>query len=434
MICAAKAVEMLTKALRRGLGPATIAATLLIGTAWAQPPALVGDAGGDDVLWEARTALEQFRTMVGVVQQAQARGDAEAFARATEQAQQHLDRARELFDRGDAGESEDVDTLRAYAEVLRMSQDTDLAAEISRRVTELDPEDARAWLTLGRDLMLMGGGDAREALEALRTAVRLDPEPSITAEAWTAQGILLFGEGLYELSSSAFEQALEANDAFPPALIGRAALWIRDGKLHDAANLFDTPDLIPPQLGGQLRGMIDKALSDFTQRRIWFDDTAENHAAYAKLLVRFERVEESVLPLERALALDDGNYVHWNLLASVCRSPNVANLERAREAYLRSLELNPDQPRTRQALEELEEQGVTGEAEPEPESEAEPRPSPAIEPPAPSVSSPEASEPAPVEPADEAQAVPAVPEAAEPPAVPDVPADPPTPDAPASAG
>lgn len=428
MICAVKAVEVLRKAMRRGLWPATVAATLLVGTVWAQPPALVGDPGGGDVLWEARTALEQFRTAVGAVQQAQALGDPEAFARATEQAQQHLDRARELFDRGDAGESDDVDTLRAYAEVLRMSQDTDLAAEVSRRVTELDPEDARAWLTLGRDLMLMGRGDAREALEALRTAVRLEPEPSIMAEAWTAQGILLFEQGLYALSSAAFEQALEANDAFAPALIGRAALWIRDGKLREAADLFDTPDLIPPQLGGQLRGMIDRGLSDFAQRRIWFGDTAENHAAYAKLLVRFERVEESVLPLERALALDDGNYVHWNLLASVCRSPNVANLERAREAYLRSLELNPDQPRARQALEELAEQGVTGEVEPEPQSEAEPQPSPAIEPPAPTVSSPEMSEPAPADPADEAPAVPAVPES------PDVPGVSPTTEVPASAG
>jgi len=297
MTCEVKAMRLSTDALRRCLGPAAIAALLIAGAASAQPPALVGVEGGDDVLWEARTAIEQFRKTVGLVQQAQAQGDGEAFMRATQQAQGHLDRARELFERGNAAASTDVEILRAYAEALRMGQDTDLAAEISRRVTELDPEDSRAWLTLGRDLMLLGGR-APEALEALRTAVRLEPDaPSLAAEALTAQGILLFNQGLYALSLDAFDQALEANNAYTAALIGRAALWIRDGKLREAADLFDTPDLIPPQLGGQLRGMIDKALSDFAQRRIWFDDRAENHVAYAKLLVRFERVQESVLPL-----------------------------------------------------------------------------------------------------------------------------------------
>ncbi|MDZ4860566.1 MAG: hypothetical protein SGI88_16440, partial [Candidatus Hydrogenedentes bacterium] len=54
----------------------------------------------------------------------------------------------------------------------------------------------------------------------------------------------------------------------------------------------------------------------------------------------------------RSLRIDGKNFAALNLMGSVYRGLN--RLRGAREAFMRSLELNADQPRTRQALDELD--------------------------------------------------------------------------------
>ena len=159
--------------------------------------------------------------------------------------------------------------------------------------------------------------------------------------------------GLRQFAASYYKQACTAApDALQPK-VALAALKIRDGLILEASADLDALGTIPPGSMLMVQQNLGAALTDFRDRRLWFSDTGANHLAYTKLLLRAGRNAESLQPLERALELDGGNFVPWNLLGSLSRE--LGNYARAREAFTKSLELNPDQPRTEEALRTIDE-------------------------------------------------------------------------------
>jgi Flp pilus assembly protein TadD len=90
---------------------------------------------------------------------------------------------------------------------------------------------------------------------------------------------------------------------------------------------------------------------NFRRDRVIVPDTAAAQRGLAKICVRLGFLQEGRLAIERAVHLEDTDVFSWNLLGSLSRQ--AGELERARVAFTRSLELEPDQPRTKQALEEL---------------------------------------------------------------------------------
>lgn len=310
-------------------------------------------------LWEARTKLGQFKTALAAAQELERDGQEDAANTQRSVASEHLRRARDLFDLANASESKDADVLMEYAETLALTEDPDLAAEVLQRCVQIRPESAPAWLALGRALAELGPGRLADAERALREAVRLAGDAPQNTEARTMLVMCYWNAGLYDFARESSQELAEHAPNHIPNRIIMAALDIRDGKLLDASDALDELGALPPGLSVLLANMLTKALDDFDLSRRSIPDEPEHHAAYAKLLMRADRLEASRLPLERALRLDPNNYTYWNLLASLSRLAD--DLPRARDAYRRSLEIYPDQPRTREALQSLED-----EAEPEP--------------------------------------------------------------------
>ncbi len=304
---------------------------------------------------EARALLGQFRETVRTLQS----GGADQ-AKAQEQmasAMKDLEKIRALFELGGAADSNDADALQDYADVLRSMGDTDLAVKALERAVHIEPNAAKAWLSLGENEATLGSAHAPNAQRALRQAATLldtprsDDERKTALSVHRALGRLYYENGLYDLSRQAFLHAHELAPDDAEAHVGLAMLDVRDGKILDASNALDAINADSFRANMMIGQMLDPALDAFDESRRWFPDTAQDNAAYAKLLIRANRINQSVPPMERAVKLDPNQYVYWNLLASVNRPLN--NVSRMREAYEHSLALNPNQPFVQEALAQL---------------------------------------------------------------------------------
>lgn len=279
---------------------------------------------------------------------ASARGEFETLEQHAAKAQELLTTVRALFDETHAATATDPELLADYANVLGWMGDYDLAAEALRRATTFGPDNAATWLALGRTLSALGGDHAAEAEQALRESLRLDSTSETAANAYLALGRLYRMSGLRDLANESYAKALEVA---PDNMRIRAAMVlvkIRGGNLLEASQDLDTIQDVPIEFTSECA----EAIRDFEASRRWIPDTPEGHLAYGKLLIRVERLQDAMAPLERSLKLDPQQYVVWNFLGSVCRQLDQRG--RAREAFAKSLEINPDQPRTQTALAELE--------------------------------------------------------------------------------
>ena len=70
--------------------------------------------------------------------------------------------------------------------------------------TEIDPQDADAWIGKGRDLHNLGSYE--EAIEAYNEAIKIDPQ---FAFAWNNKGLALSSLGRYEEAEQCFQRAIE---------------------------------------------------------------------------------------------------------------------------------------------------------------------------------------------------------------------------------
>jgi len=303
---------------------------------------------------QGREKFEAFESEMSAAVKAQAERDVDTARSHHTRASQYLQDARNLFDRAPAAKSEDPDILKDYADLLIVMGDVDLASEVLRRRAELTPHDAEAWFALGRVLGPRGRAYEAEAAAALRRALKLDGAGTEAANINSELGRLYWRGGLFQLAERSYSKAEAASKSNVSAAIGLAALAIRKGKMAEASAKLDVLGALAPDKANMLERMVGEALVDFEQSPRWFADTAQNHMAYAKVLIRVNRLPQSVMPLERALELDPDNYVDWNLMGSVMRG--LGDLNEARRAFRKSLELNPDQPRTREVLEELAEE------------------------------------------------------------------------------
>lgn len=267
-------------------------------------------------------------------------------------AAQLLREAKALFVEARAPESTDPALLAEYAELLLTMDERDLAAETLRDAARLDPENPNAWLYLARVEATLGSAGEKEAFKHLQRVLKLDATSPAAAEAHVELGHLYTQNGLYELAEEAFATGLALSPENPLGRIGAAAVEVRRGLMTQASQRLDTLTVLTPGQSVKLQELLTLSLRDFERSRILFPDTADAHLSYAKILLRAGRLPACIAPLERSLALDPGNYIAWNLLGSVSRG--LGDLPAARHAFQQSLEAEPGQPRTQQAIEDLD--------------------------------------------------------------------------------
>lgn len=312
--------------------------------ACAQPLDVAGIRGKVEEASKARRASEA----------AYAENKPDEGRRLLEEAQKLLNEARAEYEAIGAPHSDDPKLLTDYADLLLGSGDYDLAEQVLLRAVKANPEDAAVWLKLGQTQAALGPKSESRAILSLRKAVSIEPKTKSTVQANASLGALYQESGLYEFAREAYLKAIAQDPEHIGSKLALASLDAREGEMVKANEAYESIESQTAEYAPFIKRTLGPALNGFAQSRRWLPDTAEMHLAYAELLIRADRLEESFWPLNRSLKLDDKNYIAWNLMGSVMRGMN--RLRGSREAFMRSLELNPDQPRTREALTELDRQ------------------------------------------------------------------------------
>ena len=299
----------------------------------------------------ARAAMAQYKAEMQLAGEAASKNDAKGAASHEDSARKYLKEACDQFATADAGESDDVSVLRDYAGACLLNDDYDLAAAALERATEIEPGDAGLWVSLGYALTELGAKRANDAAGAFHKAIGLNPGADTVAGAYVGLGEVYRRQSLHELARESYQKALEAKPDLRAAKLAMAAARVRDGEVLEASNDLDALGAMSNEEAGLLGTLLSESLQAFDSARLVFPETHEHHLAYAKLLLRAGKVSQALGAAERAAALGPGDYVTWNMVGGLSRQGG--NVKRAKEAYTKSLEINPDQPRTREALQAL---------------------------------------------------------------------------------
>ena len=317
---------------------AVCAWTLVVIPAWSQDELTKGDDAYATYLNATSASL----------QAADAGNTAEA-AQQGKDATMALLQARRSYELGRAYQSDDVDSLTRYGLVLGLMGDFDLAAKAFRRVLKMTPDDASAWLNLGRSLAESGA--AKETVEVFQRCIELSGDAESKAEAHVALGDLYMGRGVHVLAEEQYAAALEASSDFVVAKIALVGLKLRLGMAAEADQQLEALGDIGAVYNAPMQEHLVKALRDFDEARLWVQDDKENQMAYGKLLARVGGAADAIGPLKRALALDGQDYEGWNLLGSQYR--RVGDTKNAQAAFIKSLGINADQPEILDAMQAL---------------------------------------------------------------------------------
>jgi len=266
-------------------------------------------------------------------------------------------RAIIAFQQAGADISDNPDRVQEFAETAEKAGEYDLAARAYQRLSDLQPEDWKWKLAAGRLYRLTGDIYHDQALYFLQLCAATGAAPTVLrADAYVELGKLYWSMGLFENAKGFFSSAQELVPEHAVAQIGLAAVAVRDGDMVAGSGMLDGLTDLTDVETSVLNFLVSQALSGFIDSRSVFPDTAEQHYGYARLLVRVGRYYETMLALERSLDLDKDNYPAYNLLGGVLTQ--LGEPDRARAAYESSLKLNPNQPRTREAIRQLASSGA----------------------------------------------------------------------------
>lgn len=304
--------------------------------------------GGDFA--QAYAMLEQCESLRARYAAALKEDQYDAAGKAQDELSRRLREARALFESAGIQRTQDEDAIRRYAEVLHELTEYDLAAKALEGLVQRNPRDATLLVRYGENLAAIGPAGRRKAFQALHKALSLD-NSEVAWRAHAALGALYWREGLYDFATDAFEAAHEENPEDVRSRIAAAACRCRVGEILDAARILDALGRAAQPFDAETRIMLREALFGFEAAQRYFPDTAEHHAAYAKLLYRAGRITDALLAAQRAVRLDAGDVSTWNFLAAMYIQ--AGNIPQARNAYEQSLKAQPDQPQIRDALDSL---------------------------------------------------------------------------------
>ncbi|MFP6582302.1 MAG: hypothetical protein VCD00_07070 [Candidatus Hydrogenedentota bacterium] len=248
---------------------------------------------------------------------------------------------------------DDPEAARRYGKTLELARQYDLAARGYTRAWVIDPEDEDSAVAAARNCRKSGPSFFEEALDILRAVLRDDTlESKPSSEANAEMGRIFHEMKLIRLAQPAYVKAKESDPTSIVARLGLAIIDISEGRLvegNSALNQLTGLDEIDARF---LDVALPDALSRLDKRQIAIPGNADAHAAYAQLLDRAGRSFEALTAIEHAVMLDNSQYVWYNLKGGIAYRQGMAN--RAITAYTKSLEMNSDQPVTRQMLVRLQ--------------------------------------------------------------------------------
>ena len=207
----------------------------------------------------------------------------------------------------------DVVELRAEIDEALEAGNRRKAAGLYRQLIELEPNEARNHLELGR-IQFRRGKHSR-ALVSLTRACELAPEGIDGAEYWIAKGDCLQALAKHEEALVAYDEALERQPNGAVAWNNRGFTNFTMGRFNEAIRCYDEAMRLAPnyQVAWYNRGYTLQIAGQLNQARRYY---------------------------ERAVELNPEDAIAWNNLGNVYY--NQGHYERSIEIFKRSLEAQPD--------------------------------------------------------------------------------------------
>ncbi|HIE04607.1 MAG TPA: tetratricopeptide repeat protein [Candidatus Latescibacteria bacterium] len=337
------------------------------------------------VLKEARARPDSFEVQAGAAEWLVRRGR-------YEEALPFLERALELDD-------EFGPTYWNYRGVIALHGDHDEAEAYFLKALDLDPELTQAYFNLG--IFYQIKGDYVRALERFRQVVIREPDDF---EAYTKLGECCAALGMEKEAEAFLAKALTVRPDFLDAEVGILSLYLRQNRYEEAEELLEEFLKLHPDVGPfhfmmglllEYRGAYGEALGHFYQ--VVLDDPQDGDAfrhlgtccaeqgmneqaeaflaqaiklnvedpeatlRLGRLYLAWDRPEDAVVVLREWLrTVDDGKVLYgrkvevsqvYKALAEALE--RTGDVEGAKGALERSLELVQDQPDVREKYEEL---------------------------------------------------------------------------------
>ncbi len=280
---------------------------------------------------------------------------AEAEAQAV-QAQDGLVQARDLYLGARADLSGRPEVLLEFAALCERLRDYDLAGEAYLHAAALRPDDAALWYGAARNFTYAGGRYLSQAADPLDQAERLVRGGAAgvsVADIEATRGEISWKNGAYGLAAQRYEAALAADPGNLRAKMLSVCGAIALGDLRSAYSLLNELQTqgAPVGEGTSFDARLREAYAVYRRARPALPEDAPAYRALAGISVRAGFLDDARTAIEHALTLDDRDVFSWNMAGSLAHQ--AGDFERARRAFTRSLELEPNQPRTQDALSQL---------------------------------------------------------------------------------
>lgn len=277
-----------------------------------------------------------------------------------ETAQAEMEKAKTAFDEVamwaltiEPERIDDAEDARQYGETLELARQYDLAARGYERAWAIDPTDEYSAVAAARNYRKSGPPFFEEASNILRAVLADESLETIaSAEANAEMGRIFHEMKLIRQAEPAYAQGLESDPDSIVARLGLAIIDISEGRLVEGNSALDQLTDLDEIDARFLDVALPDALGRLSKRQIAISPDGGSHAAYAQLLGRAGRPFEALTAIEHAVMLDSSHYVWYNLMGGFAYQQGM--IERAIAAYTKSLEMNSDQPVTRQMLARLQ--------------------------------------------------------------------------------
>ncbi len=300
---------------------------------------------------EARILMGDYRAALTLAQQAAADQNQQEHQANLKKATETLSRALLLFEEGKVMEVGDAAAMRDYAAAQNAAGNADQAARALGRATELASHDAGLWLEYGEAMGELGPNAFITAKQAFDAAHQKASEPGMRANALAGSGALFYRHGYFDVARAQFEDALLEEPDLPRAIAGLAACQLRDGEVLAASRGLESIAPMAPALEKESKQMIETAIQGFWKARLHYEDTPENHVAYARLLIQANYPSSAIAPLKRAAKLAPDSTLPLNMLGLLLSG--MGDSTTAEKTLQASLAIDSDQPRIQDFLNTL---------------------------------------------------------------------------------
>jgi len=234
--------------------------------------------------------------------------------------------------------AEIVRTARASGEIAPLLQfaseaeargDWDIAADALDEATELRPDDGGLAARRAKAHYKRGPAGKSEAFKIADGLIRAGDDAP--ADAYFVRGLLYLEQDLPDLAREDFDALLARDAESVPGHIVAAVLKVYAGDVLAAETALAALGQAAMPFDAETRDMVRRALLTFERDRYTFPDTAEHHAAYARLLYRAARVPDAILAARRAATLDSANKDLWRFIGQM--HAQLGQQEQAESAF-----------------------------------------------------------------------------------------------------